>query len=151
MFISTADGDAFEASPTGNVVVIDPEVLAFNPWGFVRIYDTSDPSAPVLLSTFHTADSLNLTGPPDPRGAYSVHNVWVSGDTAFFSWYSDGVVVLDFSEPEAPREVARFHDTSPEFEAQNGGIQNVWGVIASGDLVFVSDRSGGLYILRLVT
>ena len=151
MFLSTADGDAFEASPTGNIVVIDPQVLAFNPWGFVRIYDTTDPAAPVLLSTFHTTNSLNLTGRPDPRGSYSAHNISVIGDTAFFSWYSDGVVVLDIGQPEAPREIARFNDTSPEFEVRNGGIQNVWGIIASDDLIFASDRNGGLYILKLIS
>lgn len=151
MFLSTADGDAFEASPTGNILVIDPDVLTFNPWGFVRIYDTSDPAHPVLLSTFHTTNSLNLTGPPDPRGAYSVHNVMVRGDTAFFSWYSDGVLALDISQPDAPREIARFNDTSPEFEAQNGGIQNVWGIFVGDDLIFASDRNGGLYILKDVS
>jgi hypothetical protein len=151
MFLSAADGDTFEGNPTGAIVVIDPSIPTFNPWGFVRIYDTSDPADPVLLSTFHTTNSLNLGGPPDPRGTYSVHNAFVQGDTAFFSWYSDGVVVLDISQPDAPREIGRFNDTSSEFEARNGGIQNVWGVYVSGDLIFASDRNGGLYVLKLVS
>ncbi len=149
-FLSTADGDLFEANPTGNIVVIDPSVVTFNPWGFVRIYDTRDPTNPVLLSTFETEASLNLTGPPDPDGTFSVHNVWVRGNTAYFSWYSEGVLVLDFSKPNAPREIARFNPTGPTFEAENGGIQDVWGIYTSGELIFASDRNGGLYILKHV-
>lgn len=152
LFISTADGDALEANlAPGDTGTIDPDELTFNPWGFVRIYDTSDPTDPALLSIFHTTNSLNLNGPPDPRGTYSVHNVFVRGDTAFFSWYSDGLLLLDISQPDAPREIARFNDTSTQFEAQNGGIQNVWGVHVSDELIFASDRNGGLYILKLVS
>ena len=153
MFIAAAAGDAFEASPTGNAVVIDPAVLTFNPWGFVRIWDYSDPTNPVLASTFNTVNSLNEAGPPDSRGTYSVHNVLVEGDNAYLSWYADGVLVLDISDPYNPVEVARYHGVGPEFEAQNGGSQDVWGIYKEPEsaLIYASDRNGGLYVLTLPT
>ena len=151
MFISTAAGDAFAASPTGNIVVIDPNVTTFNPWGFVRIWDYSDPTNPVLASTFNTVNSLNDSGPPNPDGTYSAHNVIVEGDRAYLSWYSDGVLVLDISDPYNPVQIARYHGEGPEFEAQNGGIQDVWGIYKEpgSPLIYASDRNGGLYLLTL--
>ncbi|MDA1004658.1 MAG: hypothetical protein O3B31_15140 [Chloroflexi bacterium] len=151
LFISTADGDALQASPTGNTGTIDPDVLVnLSPWGFVRIWDFSTPAAPVLLSTFNTANSLNASGPPDPRGTYSVHNVVVEGSRAYLSWYSDGVLILDISNPANPVEVARYHREGPAFEAEHGGIQDVGGIykIKNSPWIYASDRNGGLYILK---
>ncbi len=152
IFISTADGDAIEESPPGSVATIDPmDFTDLSPWGFVRIWDYTDPENPVLASTFNTANSLNQNGPPDPRGTYSVHNVIVEDDKAYLSWYSDGVLVLDISDPYNPAEIARYHRGGPEFEEQNGGIQDVWGIFKpqGQDIIYASDRNGGLYLLKL--
>ncbi len=150
LFISTADGDTIEGNPTGNLATIDPDVVVFNPWGFVRIWDFSDPMAPVLASTFLTEHAENLTGPPDPRGTFSVHNVIVEDNKAYISWYSDGVLIVDISDPYSPVEVARFHREGPQFEAENGGIQDVWGIYKEKNLpwIYASDRNGGLYVLK---
>ena len=152
VFISTADGDAIEESPPGSMATIGPKVFTdLSPWGFVRIWDYTDPENPVLAATFNTVNSLNENGPPDPRGTYSVHNVIVEDDRAYFSWYSDGVLVLDISDPYNPVEIARYHREGPEFEEQNGGIQNVWGIFKpqGQDIIYASDLNGGLYLLQL--
>jgi len=152
VFIGTAEGDLIEASPTGNVATIDPTAFTnLSPWGFVRIWDYTDPENPVLASTFNTVNSLNESGPPDPRGTYSVHNVIVEGDRAYISWYADGVVVLDISDPYNPVEIARYHVEGPEFENKNSGIQDVWGIFKpeGQDIIYASDRNGGLYLLTL--
>ena len=120
-------------------------------WGGVRVWDYTDPASPVLASTFNTACSANpLDATCDSPGDYSVHNVVVDGRMAYLSWYSEGVLVLDVSDPYAPREVARYHAAGPEFEAQNGGPQDVWGIykIPGQPLIYASDRNGGLYVLR---
>ena len=39
-------------------------------------------------------------------GDYSIHNPFVVGTDVYLSWYSDGVRVLDASDPEKPVEVA---------------------------------------------
>ncbi len=153
LFISTADGDTIEASPTGNIATIDPAVFTeLTPWGFVRIWDYSDPTSPVLASTFNTVCSADPVDPScDLRGTYSAHNVIVQDDKAYISWYSDGVLVLDISDPSDPVEIARFNPTDSAFEAQNGGIQDVWGVYKEpgSELIYASDRNGGLYVLTL--
>lgn len=150
LFIATADGNTIEANPTGNTGTIDPNVVVFNPWGFVRIWDYSNPSSPVLASTFNTVNSLNEGGSPDLRGTFSVHNVIVEGTRAYLSWYSDGVLILDISDPYNPVEVARYHEAGPEFEASNGGIQDVWGIykVPGEPWIYASDRNGGLYLLK---
>lgn len=120
-------------------------------WGGVRIWDYSDPANPQLASTFNTVCSANPSADEcDPRGTYSVHNVIVEGDKAYFSWYSDGVLILDISDPSNPVEIARWHRASSAFEESNGGIQNVWGVYKVRDKpwIYASDRNGGLYILK---
>ena len=40
-------------------------------------------------------------------GVYSVHNAVVKGDLSYASWYSDGVRVVDLSDPARPRESPR--------------------------------------------
>jgi uncharacterized repeat protein (TIGR01451 family) len=126
-------------------------------WGGVRIWDYSDPSKPVLASTFFTECSADPLGPTcEADRAYSVHNVVVETDTegqtrAFLSWYADGVRVLNVTDPYNPHEEFRFVESGSAFEAQNGGPQDVWGIYkeTGSDLIFASDRNGGLYILQL--
>lgn len=136
-------------------------VLANNqpgtPWSGLRIWDYSDPSNPVLASTFDTVCSASLApgGTCDPRGTYSSHNVIVETTDdgqvkAYISWYSDGVVVVDVTDPYNPVEVGRYHQAGPAFETANGGIQNVWGVhkLVGEPWIYASDRNGGLYVLK---
>ena len=158
LFISTEAGDQFEANPTGNTVVLDPEAITFDPWGGVRVWDYSDPANPVLASTFNTFCSADTTGDPacDPEGTYSVHNVIVESKgrrtLAYFSWYWDGMLVLDVTDPANPVEVARFFDNSPEFIEENGGNpHDFWGVykIRNRPTIYGSDRNGGLYTFKL--
>ncbi len=125
-------------------------------WSGFRIWDYSDPENPVLKSTYNTTCSADPTADTcDPRGTYSSHNVIVEtrGNRvlAYISWYSAGVVVLDVTDPAHPVEYARYNPTTPEFEEQNGGIQDVWGIYKEKNrpFIYASDRNGGLYVLML--
>ncbi len=136
---------------SNNVVVPTP-----TPWSGLRIWDYSDPSNPVLAATFNTVCSASTApgGTCDPRGTYSSHNVIVETKgnkvKAYISWYSDGVVVIDVSDPYNPIEVARYHQAGSAFETSNGGIQNVWGIHkeVNSPWIYASDRNGGLYVLK---
>lgn len=133
-------------------IVIANNVRDDTPWGGLRIWDYSDPTNPVLASTFNTTCSADpFDASCDPRGTYTAHNVIVEGNLVYISWYSDGVVVLDISDPYSPVEVARYHETGPEFEARNGGIQDIWGIYKEPrrPFVYASDRNGGLYVMKL--
>jgi len=118
-----------------------------NGWSGLRIWDYSDPANPILASTFNTVCSADPVDPIcAPGGTYSVHNVIVEDGKAYVSWYSDGMLVIDISDPYNPVEIARFLDAST-----NGGLPNdFWGVykVRGEDEVFGSDRSGGLYIFE---
>lgn len=133
-------------------VVIANNSPASTPWSGLRIWDYSDPANPILASTFDTECSASIApgGNCDPAGTYSVHNVVVetSGNKvkAYISWYSDGMLVLDVTDPYNPVEVARFLDDST-----NGGNPNdFWGVYkeTSSPWIYGSDRNGGLYVFK---
>jgi hypothetical protein len=72
------------------------------------------------------------------------------------SWYSDGVRVVDASDPTNPHEVAHFVPPAahnPVKPSQRGVLTNtaqVWGVAYDADtrLVYASDMNSGLWILR---
>ena len=141
--------NAAGAGATGFVVANN---LVGTEWSGLRIWDYSDPAHPVLASTFNTTCSASTApaGTCDPAGTYSVHNLIVetTGNKvkAYVSWYSDGMLVIDVSDPENPVEVGRFLDDS-----SNGGEPNdFWGVykVPNDPFFFGSDRNGGLYTFK---
>jgi len=115
----------------------------FNGWGYLRFFDISDPANPVQLSTFATPNTNNEAVALD--GTWSVHNPEVVGNTVYASWYSDGVRVLDISKPSAPREIGFWTGAGAPSDAPP---VNIWSVLPHGDLLLVSDRNFGLYILK---
>jgi hypothetical protein len=121
-------------------------------WSGLRIWDYSDPSNPVLASTFNTTCSADPEAEGcDRNGTYSAHNVQVESrgnkTFAYVSWYWDGMLVLDVTDPYNPLEVARYLDrTGP-----NDGLANdFWGVYKEHESPFIygSDRNGGLYVFQ---
>lgn len=138
-----------------SAIVISNNQTDDTPWGGVRIWDYSDPANPVLASTFNTVCSADSVDPScDPLGTFTVHNILVETKgkqvRAYLSWYWEGVLILDVTDPYNPVEIARFSDNSAEFREQNGGPQDVWGIFKErrGNRIFASDRNGGLYVLK---
>ena len=120
-------------------------------WSGLRLWDYSDPANPVLASTFNTQCSAYPDHEScDEAGIYSSHNLIVDGDRAYVSWYAEGVLIIDISDPYNPVELARFHGADEAFEAGNGGIQDVWGIhkVIGEPFIYASDRNGGLYVLK---
>ncbi len=114
----------------------------------LRIWDIADLSAPRQLAVYQTPDSMAFPSPG--AGAYTVHNPEAAGDLAFLSWYSDGLRVVDISNPALSREVAAY---VPSASANGRGAvfpdtTLVWGVHLDGDLIFLSDINSGLHIVR---
>jgi hypothetical protein len=159
VFVGHSTGLAiFDVASVGDLAVGDtgaPIEATAEPerWGNVRIWDYTDEANPVLASEFDTRCSFDPTYEDcDPRGTYSVHNAIVEQDRAYISWYSDGMLVIDISDPYNPVETARYSPGDQEFEEQNGGIQDMWGVYKEPDSpwIYGSDRNGGLYVLKLL-
>ena len=146
------DKAATAASLGASAVIIANNIAPSTEWSGLRIWDYSDPANPVLASTFNTTCSASTSpaGACATFGTYSVHNVIVetTGNKvkAYVSWYSDGMLVLDVSDPWNPVEVGRFLDAS-----SNGGEPNdFWGVykVPNDPFFYGSDRNGGLYAFK---
>ena len=140
------------AAAIGAAAVVIANNVASTPWGGLRIWDYSDPGNPVLASTFYTECSASTAsgGSCDAGGSYTSHNVVVEGNKAYVSWYWDGVLVVDISDPYNPVETARYTRNDAEFLAGNGGPQDVWGIykVQNSPWIYSSDRNGGLYVLK---
>jgi hypothetical protein len=122
--------------------------------GYLRVYDYSDVSNPVQIGEYRTPNSTS-TGTP-ASGDYTIHNPFIVGTDVYASWYSDGVRVIDTTDPANPEEVAFFvppAGQNPVRPPQRGVLSQtpqVWGVVvdeATG-LVYASDMNTGLWILE---
>lgn len=108
--------------------------------GHLRVFDIRDLEAIEQVGE-HTVENPNS----------SIHNVEVEGDTAYISWYTEGVRVLDVSDPSAPTEIAAddFVDVVPDPLQPFTALQGNWGVEPEGDVLYVSSMKSGLRIYRL--
>jgi hypothetical protein len=128
----------------------------FDGWGYSRVFDTSDPSAPTETG------QITIPEGSDPDfasgfGDLSVHEVEVPrGDPneggpnvdddnlAYYSWYAGGFWVFDISDPANPATAGWYIDPDGN---------NFWGVALAEDadgnrIVLGSDRDYGLFIFR---
>jgi len=78
----------------------------------------------------------------------SIHNVVVRGDSAYASYYTEGLQVVDISDPVRPLGVA-FYDTWPGVSDGYNGNWGVYPLLASGNII-LSDITSGLFVVRLV-
>lgn len=111
-------------------------------WGYGRILDVSDPANIRELGQFATGNAIKS---PSSPGDYSIHNMMLKGRRAYISWYADGMRVVDFSTPEAPREIGYFVDRVKG--------SDFWGVYLfahpdGNTYMLGSDRSTGLWIFE---
>jgi hypothetical protein len=123
-------------------------------YGYLRVWDYSNPAAPKQIGAYRTPNSLGTDD--QAAGDFVIHNPFLVGTTVYASWYSDGVRVIDASDPTKPKEVASFvppagqQPVKPSQRSVLTSTTQVWGVVvdeATG-LVYASDMNTGLWILR---
>lgn len=76
------------------------------------------------------------------------HNAFILGDYAYVSWYTEGLIVLDISDPYNIKKHASY-DTSAY--TAGAGYHGAWGVYPfqpSGN-IYISDMEEGFYILKV--
>lgn len=116
----------------------------FDGWGFMRIFDNTDPANPVQLAEWHSP------GTDDPErateGTFTIHNPEDRGNQVFTSWYNEGFFVIDISNPSNPRAIGQWAGQGAPVGAPP---VNIWSVVPHGDLLLASDRNFGLDILKL--
>ncbi len=132
------------------------------PLGALWFFDISDPADPTLLSwiTPPTVAPVQpaVTPPSDPSDPASVNPLLggaytaVPNCTAHFgqvipgedkiviAWYSAGVLLIDFSDPSAPRILDQY---------QPDGV-NTWSARYSNGYVFTGDIARGMEVLKVV-
>lgn len=149
LLVGESTGEAMRAaSPDGHLSARS----IFNGWGYLRVLDVTQPEAMVELGRFATENVF--ADPPPPGRARTIHNVAVRGRSAYISWYSEGMRVVDFSSCRpgrgesscAPTEVAHFVDD------ERGS--DFWGVYLHDHpdgraYILGSDRQSGLWLFAV--
>lgn len=119
-------------SDDGNTLFTTDEISN----AYVAAYDVSDISNITEIDRIQSSPGQNVIP----------HNSFVLGDYVITSYYRDGVVVHDATNPANLIEVGNY-DTSPAFSGD--GFNGCWGVypyLPSG-LIIASDIEEGLYVL----
>ena len=150
-----------EPTPSGRITVVGPE-HGSGYAGRLYLVDTRDPNRPRLLSTWSLpGHEWQPSGFPPQRFQYqwTLHNFDVREDRVYLAHYGAGVWVIDISDPQSPRAIASFGPESfrpsalvpdPEHEGQEGfPVPRVWAVEEQDGLLYASDISSGLYVLRV--
>ena len=122
-------------------------------YGYMRVYDYSSPASPVQIGEYRTPNSLGTSD--RAAGDFVIHNNFLVGTDVYSSWYTDGVRVVDTSDPTQPVEVAHFvppAGDNPVKPSQRGVLANttqIWGVVVdeTTGLIYASDMNTGLWIL----
>ena len=104
--------------------------------GRLKVWNVQDPRHPNYVTEWGA-----------PAGI--VHNVVVRSDTAYVAYYTEGLQVLDVSNPTQPLLVGSY-DTFP---GSAGGYFGNWGVypFAASRNIYLSDIDGGLFVVRMGT
>jgi choice-of-anchor B domain-containing protein len=119
---------------------------------YLYVNDEIDERDLGLNTTIRVFDMANLRAPTQvgswvgPTRAID-HNSYVKGNRLYFSNYSEGLTILDITNPVAPTRIG-FFDTFPA--TSETGFVGAWGVypfFASGTIA-ISDINSGLYLVR---
>lgn len=121
-------------------------------WGRLAIVD----SAGRLLADFAAGDGTPETGDEVALdGFHTAHDAELHDGRLYVSYYSDGVRIVDLSDPTSPVEIGYFippptPDPQGYWVAPDGtrSFPMVWGVHMADDVLFVSDMNSGLWIAR---
>ena len=115
-----------------------PEMSAF-----IWFVDITDESRPIPVSSFQV-DGLHGTRNPDMTGCHQPVETIVGTDVPV-AWFSQGLRIIDFSNPMRPRQSAYYIPDAAD-EAKRVSSNDVF--VDPRGLVFLIDRIGGLTILE---
>ncbi len=104
-----------------------------------------DATSPTFMKSFATWQT---------REWVSIHNLMAFGTKAYFSYYQDGIRVLDLSDPTKPVQTGYFNTWDPQADSTSSDFfEGAVGldVDLARRLVFVADSPRGLLILQDTT
>lgn len=102
----------------------------------VKICDATSLSDIKINSLYGTDDYVNKVA----------HNVMIFEDFLFISYYNEGLRIVDISNANSPKEIG-YYDTFTQ--ETNYKLNGAWGVYVfkEQDLILISDRQNGLYLV----
>lgn len=122
--------------------------LALSSDGLSLLTTGENASAPDALKVWNISNlgAISLTGSFASPGGAVPHQVSVVGKYAYVAWLTDGLRVLDISNPAAPRSVG-WYDPEP---GSGGAFVGGYSVFATSGNIYLSHTSGGLYTIDFV-
>ncbi|MFC6720827.1 PGF-CTERM sorting domain-containing protein [Halobacteriaceae archaeon SHR40] len=115
--------------------------------GGVDLYDIEDESDPTHLSTINAPESYS-----QQRSGWftTAHNLDITGDRLYTSWYFGGVKIHDISDPENPGEIAWWRNPAEAsfWTAQSAGEEFVASSLAASGIArdAPNDTREALYV-----
>ncbi len=104
--------------------------------GIIRCWDISNLGSISQVSSYGTGVGS------------SVHNIFSKNDTVYTSYYTEGLRVIDYTDPMSPVEIG-YYDT---YQGGGGPYEGMWGAypyLPSGTIIG-SDISTGLWLFRYI-
>jgi hypothetical protein len=133
------------------------------PWGWARMVDISDPTAPTVQAEYREPENDPATCATwnPPRTSYSAHNPTLTPHIAFSTWHSGGFQAVSLDDPRSPYQLAEFtpkplesvmlEDPRLSSDPDTGRNEKVvmwsYAVVKDG-LIYVVDLRNGLYVLQ---
>jgi hypothetical protein len=111
----------------------------------LQVVDISNPSNCVLVKSIYPSD-LGF----DPNAI--IHNQVVSGNKLYVSWYTEGLVIFNISNPSNPKMIGRWDGHPGELAESEVGFGSVWGVypFLGESNILVSDVDYGIHSIKLI-
>lgn len=147
-----------DVSDKANPVILatqqTPSIFTHNTWlndAGTHVF-TTDEVSNAYVTSYNITNLSNITEADRTRslannnGNGSIpHNTYFKNNYLYTSYYRDGVVIHDVSDPENMIEVANFDPTT----LSGDGFTNVWGVYPyfNSGTVIISDMQLGLFVL----
>jgi len=137
--------DQYPADPS---IAHTPHSIAVSEDGRCMITSDEGIGGDIIFWNIWDFSNIHITDRYDAKFDAVIHNIFIKGNYCYISHYSNGLVVLDITDPYNVVEVAAYDTYSPH----NGtGFVGAWGVyphLPSCNII-VSDMQTGLYTMKL--
>jgi hypothetical protein len=129
------------------LLVADEDVAKLRPHApaFAWVYDVTDETKPAAIATFQVAGVDRDGSPQPPMTGCHQPSERFSGTIIPFAWFAQGLRLVDFADPFAPKEVG-FYERDPAPGADRASSNDV--TIDDRGLLYVVDRVRGVDILE---
>ena len=105
--------------------------------GHIKIWDVQD------------VNNIQLVGEFTHQPNRIVHNVYIRDNFMYMSYYTDGLVICDITDPTNPIEVGHY-DSNSDSSGSFNGAWSVYPFSPSGN-IYISDMQTGLSVVRFDT